>query len=345
MPQKKKIAVAMSGGVDSSVSAALLKAAGFDVIGITMRLFDGASAAVDDAARVAAFLGIDHHVASFENCFAAEIMDYFVREYRAGRTPNPCARCNQLIKFGALLDMATGLGADSLATGHYARIAVAADGEPHLLQAVNLSKDQSYFLFSLEKEILGRIIFPLGEMREKSEVRRIAAEFGLPVAHKDDSQDICFIPDGDYVGFLERRAAVGTPGDFILPDGTTVGRHKGIHRYTVGQRRGMGIAWSEPLYVIRIEADTNRVVVGVAGDLYRESFTINCCNWLQPPEPESATLKCKIRYRHRAVPCTVTMLDDGRAAVRFTAAEKGVTPGQVAVFYRGEEVCGGGWIE
>jgi tRNA-uridine 2-sulfurtransferase len=345
LPAKKKIAVAMSGGVDSSVSAALLKADGHEVIGITMRLFDGSTAAVEDAARVAACLGIPHHVAAFESCFATEIMTYFVREYQAGRTPNPCARCNQLIKFGAMLDMAVDLGAEYLATGHYARIATAADGTPHLLQAVNLPKDQSYFLFSIDRELLRRIIFPLGEMRVKSDVRRIAADLGIPVAQKDDSQDICFIPDGDYIGFLERRAVLAAPGDFVLADGTVIGRHKGLHRYTVGQRRGMGIAWCEPLYVIRLEPDTNRVVVGLEGELYREGFTINGCNWLQAPAPAETELRCKIRYRHRAAPCMVTPLADGRAAVHFAVQEKGVTPGQAAVFYKGEEVIGGGWIE
>ncbi len=335
----------MSGGVDSSVSAALLKAAGHEVIGITMRLFDGSTTAVDDAARVAASLGIPHHVAPFESCFAAEVMNYFVSEYQAGRTPNPCARCNQLIKFGALLDLATELGAEYLATGHYARIAVAADGTPHLLQATNLAKDQSYFLFSLDRELLRRIIFPLGEIREKSEVRKMAADFGLKVAQKDDSQDICFIPDGDYIGFLERKAVPPAPGDFVLADGTTVGRHKGIHCYTVGQRRGMGIAWSEPLYVIRIEPDANRVVVGLEGELLREGLTLGCCNWLQPPDRAGEQLRCKIRYRHKAVPCMVTSLADSRATVRFSSPQKGVTPGQVAVFYQGEEVVGGGWIE
>jgi len=342
---RKKIAVAMSGGVDSSVSAALLKAAGHEVIGITMRLFDGPSTAVDDAARVAAFLGVEHHVAPFEGCFAAEIQSYFVSEYQSGRTPNPCARCNKLIKFGALLDLAAGFGADCLATGHYARIVTGADGTPHLLQAVNLAKDQSYFLFSVDRELLKRVIFPLGEMKDKSEVRRLAAELGIVVAQKDDSQDICFIPDGDYIGFLERSAVVAAAGDFVLADGRVIGRHLGIHRYTVGQRRGMGIAWSEPLYVIRIEPETNRVVVGLEGELYREDFTISSCNWLQPPDPADAGLKCKIRYRHRAVSCTVTPLAASRAAVRFASPEKGVTPGQVAVLYRGDEVVGGGWIE
>lgn len=342
-PTNKRIAVAMSGGVDSSVTAALLKNAGNEVFGITMSLFEGSVAAVSDAARVAAHLGIAHHVASFEGCFAAEIKSYFVAEYQSGRTPNPCARCNKLVKFGALLDMARELGADYLATGHYARITSDGNGVPHLRQAVNLPKDQSYFLFSLTSEQLQQVIFPLGEVQDKGEVRRIAAELGIVVAQKDDSQDICFIPDGDYIGFLERSAVVSAPGDFVFTDGRVIGRHQGIHRYTVGQRRGMGIAWSEPLYVIRIEPESNRVIVGLEGELYHDGFTIDNCNWLQPPL--QAGLSCKIRYRHKAVPCVVELLADGRAKVQFAAPEKGVTPGQVAVFYLGDEVIGGGWIE
>jgi len=345
MPQLKTIAVAMSGGVDSSVTAALLKAAGHRVFGITMRLWDGADGAVADARRVAALLGIEHHVASFEGCFDREIMDYFASEYVSGRTPNPCARCNQLIKFGALLDTAQQLGAELLATGHYARIESGSDGEPHLFKAINLPKDQSYFLFALRREQLRRILFPLGAISDKSEVRRLAAAMGLPVAEKSDSQDICFIPDGDYTGFLERRGIDSRPGDFIRADGRVVGRHRGIHCYTVGQRRGMGIAWSEPLYVIRIDAQSNSVVVGVAAELFRESLTISRCNWLQPLEDGDRELRCKIRYRHKQVPCRVNILPDERAEICFLNSEKGVTPGQVAVLYRGDEVMGGGWID
>ena len=340
--EKRKIAVAMSGGVDSSVTAALLKNAGHDVLGITMSLSDSSTAAVNDARRVADQLGIDHHVARFEDCFAEEVKQYFVSEYRSGRTPNPCARCNRLIKFGALLEMAEKLGANSLATGHYARITEDAGGF-HLRQAINLPKDQSYFLFSLTARQLPKILFPLGEMQDKGEVRRIAAELGIVVAQKDDSQDICFIPDGDYIGFLERSGLESEHGDFMLTDGRVVGRHQGIHRYTVGQRRGMGIAWSEPLFVVRIEPETNRIIVGTEGELYQDGFSIDGCNWLQLPN--QAGLTCKIRYRHRAVPCEVELLEGDRAKVRFARPEKGVTPGQVAVVYAGDEVIGGGWIE
>jgi tRNA-uridine 2-sulfurtransferase len=343
--EKKKVAVAMSGGVDSSVTAALLQAAGHEVIGITMSLFAGSGAAVNDARRVAAHLGIPHHVAAFEGCFAAEISSYFVAEYRSGRTPNPCARCNRLIKFGALFDLAGSLGAECLATGHYARIIADAAGGFHLRQAVNLPKDQTYFLFSLSSELLPRVLFPLGEVSDKGEVRRIAAELGIPVAQKDDSQDICFIPDNDYIGYLERSGIVAVPGDFVLADGMVIGRHQGLHRYTVGQRRGMGIAWSEPLYVIRLEPDTNRVVVGTERELFRHRFIISNGNWLQPGLLAAPELTVKLRYRHRGATCRVRLLDNDRAEVEFAVEEKGVTPGQVAVFYKDDEVVGGGWIE
>jgi tRNA-specific 2-thiouridylase len=271
-------------------------------------------------------------------------MDYFVREYAAGRTPNPCARCNKLLKFGALMETARSHGADCLATGHYARIVTDSAGEPHLVQAVNRRKDQTYFLFSLTRELMRSVLFPLGEIDSKDAVRQLAAEFGLPVAAKDDSQDICFIPGDDYIAFLEGAGITGSPGDFVLPDGRVVGRHNGIYRYTVGQRRGMGIAWSEPLYVLAIDAPSNRVVVGTERELYRDGFSAENCNWIVPPSGETFAASCRIRYRHTPVSCTVTVQGDNRASISFTRPEKGVTPGQVAVFYRDDEVLGGGWI-
>jgi tRNA-specific 2-thiouridylase len=243
------------------------------------------------------------------------------------------------------MDTARSLGADSLATGHYARVITGADGEPHLVAAVNRRKDQSYFLFSLTRELLRHIRFPLGEVMDKQEVRDLAVQYGLPVAFKDDSQDICFIPGDDYIAFLQAAGIKGTEGEFVLADGRVVGRHGGIHRYTVGQRRGMGIAWSEPLYVLEIDAKNNRIVVGTEKELYRDGFTVSDCNWIVPAGLEPFETLCRIRYRHKPVPCVVTPLNGGRAEIRFLRPEKGVTPGQVAVFYRDEEVLGGGWID
>ncbi len=343
--EKMRIAVAMSGGVDSSVTAALLVEDGHDVIGITMRLWDGPTTPVDDAVRVAEHLGIRHHVARFEACFQNEIIGYFVNEYQHGKTPNPCARCNNLIKFGALLAKAKELGADYLATGHYARIIRDANGKAHLHEALNRKKDQSYFLFSLTGEQLQEIIFPLGSFADKSEVRKVAARFGLPVAAKDESQDICFIPDNDYIAFLEQNGVEPVPGDFVLADGRVVGHHDGIHRYTIGQRRGMGIAWSEPLFVVNIDPASNRITVAPESGLYRENLIISECNWIQPQLKSTFRAECRLRYRHRPVPCTVTLLPEKRAEISLFTPEKGVTPGQVAAFYNGDELLGGGWIE
>ena len=243
------------------------------------------------------------------------------------------------------MEMAHSLGAECLATGHYARVVTGSDGEPHLVAAVNRRKDQSYFLFSLTRDLLRSILFPLGEVQDKQVVREMAVKYGLPVAAKDDSQDICFIPGDDYISFLQGAGIKSSPGEFALADGRVVGRHDGIHRYTVGQRRGMGIAWSEPLYVLGIDAPANRIIVGTERELYREGFTVSDCNWIVPAGGEPFAALCRIRYRHKPVACVVTPQDGGRAEIRFECPEKGVTPGQVAVFYRGEEVLGGGWIE
>lgn len=344
-----RIAVAMSGGVDSSVTAALLKQQGHEVIGITMSLFaphgSDSSSPAHDAAIVAEHLGIPHHIADFAPDFSRLIIGDFIDEYRAGHTPNPCVRCNRYIKFGLLLDKARELGADLLATGHYAIKSVDADGTCHLRVAANSRKDQSYFLYSLTQPQLQQVIFPLGVIENKDEVRRLAREFALPVAEKSDSQEVCFIPNDDYVSFLEGNAAlVAADGDIIHLDGRVVGRHHGTHRYTIGQRKGLGIAWSEPLYVTGIDAERNIVLVGEQQHVYAAGLHAEELSWVVEPETEEFAATCKIRYRHQPVDCRVRLLAEGACDLFFDQPQKAVTPGQALVFYRDGEVMGGGRI-
>ena len=344
----KKIAVAMSGGVDSSTVAALLQQQGAQVIGINMKLFERAGeepGAKGDAEIVADFLGIPFHQIRLEEEFARLIMDDFRAQYFGGETPNPCVRCNRFVKFGLLLDRALELGADFLATGHYVRTEQGADGLWHLLKAGYLAKDQSYFLYTLTQRQLSRVVFPLGEMPSKDEVRRLANEFGLPVAQKSESQEICFIPNDDYVGFLEQDPQlIGSPGEIVHLNGSVLGRHSGTHRYTVGQRRGLGIAWKEPLYVVAIDAAGSRITVGEVDGLYAPGLQVSDLNWIVPPEGERIEASCKIRYRQQPVECSVTVLAEGRGEISFSEPQKSVTPGQSVVFYRGEELLGGGRI-
>ncbi|MSN24585.1 MAG: tRNA 2-thiouridine(34) synthase MnmA [Geobacter sp.] len=344
-----KIAVAMSGGVDSSVTAALLKQQGHEVIGITMRLFEprtsGTGSAVHDAAAVAQHLGIPHHVADFEADFSDLIIGDFIDEYRCGHTPNPCVRCNRHIKFGRLLEKSRELGAELMATGHYVRKTVDPDGTCHLRTARNIRKDQSYFLYTLTQEQLRQVAFPLGEMESKDEVRRVAAEFGLQVAEKSDSQEICFIPNDDYVAFLEGSGAlIGVPGDIIHVNGKLVGRHQGTHRFTIGQRKGMGIAWSEPLYVTAIDTERNVVVVGEQPNVFAAGLRAEDVSWIIAPTANEFSGACKIRYRHQPVACRVLLTANAGCEVRFDEPQKSVTPGQALVFYSGDEVLGGGRI-
>ncbi|WP_223924026.1 tRNA 2-thiouridine(34) synthase MnmA [Geobacter sp. AOG2] len=343
------IAVAMSGGVDSSVTAALLKSQGHEVIGITMQLFAprsaGSGSAAHDAATVAKHLGIPHHVIDLVANFHELIIKDFIDEYRCGCTPNPCVRCNRYVKFGLLLDQARELGADMLATGHYVRKTVDGAGVCHLRQARCIGKDQSYFLCMLSQEQLARVIFPLGEMENKEEVRRLARGFHLPVAEKGDSQEVCFIPNDDYVLFLEGGGVLkGIPGDIIHVDGRVIGHHRGTHRYTIGQRKGLGIAWSKPLYVTAIDSEHNLVVVGEEQYLAVDGLLAAEIGWIVPPDAEEFEATCKIRYRHQPVQCHVKLLPEGGCAVRFDEPQKAVTPGQSVVFYRDDEVLGGGKI-
>jgi tRNA-specific 2-thiouridylase len=319
------------------------------VVGITMRLFapcsTGSGSAAHDAGVVSGHLGITHHVVDFEPQFRELIIDDFIAEYGCGHTPNPCVRCNRFIKFGLLLDKARELGADLLATGHYVRKTVDPDGTCHLRTARNIHKDQSYFLYTLTQQRLLRLLFPLGEIGSKDEVRRLAREFGLPVSEKSDSQEVCFIPDDDYVAFLEGSGALAdTGGEIIHLNGRLLGRHGGTHRYTIGQRKGLGIAWSEPLYVVGIDTGNSRVIVAEQQHVFAEGLLATDLSWvITPPEHEFAG-SCKIRYRHKPVACRVRTLEDGTCQVRFTDPQKSVTPGQSVVFYQGDEVLGGARI-
>jgi tRNA-uridine 2-sulfurtransferase len=353
----KRIAVAMSGGVDSSVAAALLKEAGHDLIGITMRVWDPAATAdgtdatccspddVRDANRIADQLGIPFYVVNFEEEFRRLVIADFVGEYCQGRTPNPCARCNKLVKFGLLLEKARELGAEVLATGHYARVRQGDDGYVHLLRGLDRNKDQSYFLFDLNQEQLTRTCFPLGELT-KDAVRSLASHFALRVAEKSESQEICFIPDDDYVRFIEQdQGSNFLSGDIVSSDGTVLGRHQGTYRYTVGQRRGLGIAWKEPLYVLGVDPIRRQVIVGSQDQLFRDGLTASRVNWIMTPPMAEFSASCRIRYRHQAVPCRILPLTDNRVEVRFATPEKSVTPGQAVVFYDDDRVLGGGWIE
>ena len=356
-PQKvnahNRIVVAMSGGVDSSCVAALLAEAGHEVIGVTLQLYDhgqavgrkGACCAgqdIQDARAVAEKLDIPHYVLDFERRFREAVIEDFADSYARGITPIPCVRCNQRVKFRDLLDIAKDLGADALATGHYVR-RIETDGGVELHVAADEHRDQSYFLFATTAEQLDFLRFPLGDL-DKTETRKLAERFGLPVADKPDSQDICFVPDGSYATIVDKlRPGAAEPGDIVHVDGRVLGRHEGLIHYTVGQRRGLAVAVGEPLYVVRLEPETHRLIVGPRPATFCQVIDIHDINWLIEP---SADLRVQVKHRAReaAADATVQPLPGSRARIRFDQPQSGVAPGQAAVLYDGTRVLGGGWI-
>ena len=355
----EKVVVGMSGGVDSSVAAYLLKEQGYDVIGVTMQIWQDEEqavqeenggccglSAVDDARRVAAALDIPYYVMNFKKEFKEHVIDYFVEEYQNGRTPNPCIACNRYVKWESLLQRSLSIGAEYIATGHYARVVQLENGRYTLRRSATLAKDQTYALYNLTQEQLRRTLMPVGEYT-KEEVRAIAEKINLRIANKPDSQDICFVPDGDYASYIEEEAGVKVPeGDFVLTDGTVIGRHKGITHYTVGQRKGLGLALGYPAFVLEIRSTTNEVVIGTREESMTTQLRARNLNFMAIEDlTEPLHVFTKIRYNHKGAWCTIEKTGEDEVVCTFDEPQRAVTPGQAVVFYDGEYVLGGGTIQ
>lgn len=358
--KKETVVVGMSGGVDSSVAAFLLKEQGYRVVGVTMQIWEETScavqeakggccgiSAVEDARCVAEALDIPYYVMNFRNEFERNVIDYFIAEYRAGRTPNPCIACNRYVKWESLLERSLSIGADYIATGHYAKIARLSNGRYALHTSKTMEKDQTYALYNLTQEQLGRTLMPVGDYT-KDEIRDIAERAGLPVAHKPDSQEICFVPDNDYAGFIERHSReVPPPGNFVRKTGEILGRHAGITHYTIGQRKGLGLSAGHPVFVTEIRPETNEVVIGEAEDVFSSELQAGQLNWMAVDgiSGERLHAKAKIRYNHTGAQCVVYPCAADKIRVCFEEPQRAVTPGQSVVFYsEGGYVLGGGII-
>ena len=355
----KKVVVGMSGGVDSSVAACLLKKQGYDVIGVTMQIWQDEDpeetaenggccglTAVEDARKVAWSLGIPYYVMNFRKEFKAAVMDYFVDEYLHGRTPNPCIACNRYVKWEALLSRSLEIGADYIATGHYARILKLPNGRYTVRNSVTAQKDQTYALYNLTQDQLARTLMPVGDFT-KEEIRQMAEDMGLPVAKKKDSMDICFIPDNDYAAFIQRSAGeVPGAGNFVDKEGKILGRHKGITHYTVGQRKGLNLSMGRPVFVVEIRPETNEVVIGDNEDVFTNVLRCDKLNWMAVDGLHGKPMDviAKIRYSHRGSPCTIREIGDDMVECCFHEPVRAVTPGQAVVFYDGDYVAGGGTI-
>jgi tRNA-specific 2-thiouridylase len=356
---KKKVMIGMSGGVDSSVAAALLLEQGHEVVGVTLKLWaeesddmvrpGGGCCSLDDIndARMVAFkLGIPHYVLNFKEAFRKDVVDYFAREYQEGRTPNPCIACNRRIKFEGLMDKALAMGFDFIATGHYAKIVTnPASSRFELHQGSFAPKDQSYVLYHFTQQQLSHMLMPVGDL-SKDQTREIAARYGLAIAKKPDSQEICFVPDHDYAAFIERYTGKpSAPGDFIDTKGRILGTHPGIGHFTVGQRKGLGITFGVPMFVVNISAKDNTVTLGTEEETFRTTLTAGDLNFIEIPElAEPLAVTAKIRYSAVPAPAVISPVPGGKAQVVFEQPQKAITPGQAVVFYHGGSVVGGGTI-